>query len=147
MLGVRLSLPFSMSNFRLFQFTQVLIYAIALLGLNMLTGYKPSPAVTYPSMGSVIAHEFGPRNNLPAYIGVPSADGGATIHLPSMTRPTGREAPQCGRPAADCGSSRRCSTRRRPPNRSRAQSVLSIQRTRRIPVSVGPSRARRRGRC
>jgi hypothetical protein len=43
---------------------------------NMLTGYKPSPAVTYPSMGSVVAHEYGPRNNLPAYIGVPSADGG-----------------------------------------------------------------------
>jgi branched-chain amino acid transport system permease protein len=36
---VALSLPFFMSGFRLFQFTQVLIYAIALLGLNMLTGY------------------------------------------------------------------------------------------------------------
>jgi branched-chain amino acid transport system permease protein len=35
-----LSLPFFMSGFRLFQFTQVLIYAIALLGLNMLTGYN-----------------------------------------------------------------------------------------------------------
>ena len=34
------SLPFFMSGFRLFQFTQVLIYAIALLGLNMLTGYN-----------------------------------------------------------------------------------------------------------
>jgi branched-chain amino acid transport system permease protein len=33
-------LPFLMSNFRLFQFTQVYIYAIALLGLNMLTGYN-----------------------------------------------------------------------------------------------------------
>src|SRR2546428_3898732 len=29
-----------MSNFRLFQFTQVYIYAMALLGLNMLTGYN-----------------------------------------------------------------------------------------------------------
>lgn len=37
---VAISLPFTMSNFRLFQFTQVLIYAIALLGLNMLTGYN-----------------------------------------------------------------------------------------------------------
>jgi len=37
---VAVSLPFTMSNFRLFQFTQVLIYAIALLGLNMLTGYN-----------------------------------------------------------------------------------------------------------
>jgi len=33
-------LPFVMSNFRLFQFTQVYIYAIALLGLNILTGYN-----------------------------------------------------------------------------------------------------------
>jgi branched-chain amino acid transport system permease protein len=37
---VAISLPFAMSGFRLFQFTQVLIYAIALLGLNMLTGYN-----------------------------------------------------------------------------------------------------------
>ena len=37
---VAVSLPFAMSNFRLFQFTQVLIYAIALLGLNLLTGYN-----------------------------------------------------------------------------------------------------------
>jgi branched-chain amino acid transport system permease protein len=33
-------LPFVLSNFRLFQFTQVFIYAIALLGLNLLTGYN-----------------------------------------------------------------------------------------------------------
>jgi branched-chain amino acid transport system permease protein len=33
-------LPFTMSGFRVFQFTQVLIYAIALLGLNVLTGYN-----------------------------------------------------------------------------------------------------------
>ncbi len=40
---------------------------------NMLTGYKPSPALTYPSMGSVVSHEFGPRRDLPAYICVPGA--------------------------------------------------------------------------
>jgi branched-chain amino acid transport system permease protein len=34
------SLPFYMSGFRLFQFTQVCIYAIALMGLNLLTGYN-----------------------------------------------------------------------------------------------------------
>ena len=33
-------LPFTLSNFRLFQFSQVYIYAIALLGLNILTGYN-----------------------------------------------------------------------------------------------------------
>jgi len=39
---------------------------------NMFTGYRPSPALTFPSMGSVVAHEFGPRNNLPQYVCVPN---------------------------------------------------------------------------
>lgn len=39
---------------------------------NMLTGYKPSPALSYPSFGSVISHELGNRNNLPAYVLVPN---------------------------------------------------------------------------
>jgi branched-chain amino acid transport system permease protein len=34
------ALPFVLSNFRLFQCTQVFIYAIALLGLNILIGYN-----------------------------------------------------------------------------------------------------------
>ena len=38
---------------------------------NMFTGYKPSPALIYPSMGSVISHEYGPRNNLPPYVCIP----------------------------------------------------------------------------
>ncbi len=39
---------------------------------NMFTGYKPSPALIYPSFGSVISHEYGPRNNLPPYICIPN---------------------------------------------------------------------------
>ena len=39
-LVVALVLPFTLSNFRLFQFSQVYIYAMALLGLNILTGYN-----------------------------------------------------------------------------------------------------------
>lgn len=39
-LAVACALPFTMSGFRVFQFTQVLIYAIAILGLNMLTGFN-----------------------------------------------------------------------------------------------------------
>jgi len=39
-IGLAFSLPFYMSGFRLFQFTQVCIYAIALMGLNLLTGYN-----------------------------------------------------------------------------------------------------------
>lgn len=39
---------------------------------NMLTGYRPSPALQYPSFGSVINHELGSQNNLPAYVLVPN---------------------------------------------------------------------------
>jgi len=39
-LVIAAALPLFVSGFRLFQFTQVLIYAIALLGLNLLTGYN-----------------------------------------------------------------------------------------------------------
>jgi len=39
---------------------------------NMFTGYRPSPALTFPSFGSVVAHEFGVRNNLPPYVCIPS---------------------------------------------------------------------------
>ncbi len=39
---------------------------------NMFTGYRPSPAIQFPSFGSVVSHEFGPRNNLPPYVCVPS---------------------------------------------------------------------------
>jgi hypothetical protein len=39
---------------------------------NMFTGYRPSPALNFPSMGSVVTHEFGPRNNLPQYVCIPN---------------------------------------------------------------------------
>jgi len=39
---------------------------------NMFTGYRPSPAITFPSMGSVVSHELGVRNNLPPYVAIPS---------------------------------------------------------------------------
>lgn len=39
---------------------------------NMFTGYRPSPALQYPSFGSVISHEFGPRENLPPYVCIPN---------------------------------------------------------------------------
>lgn len=38
---------------------------------NMFTGYRPSPAVKYPSFGSVISHELGANGELPPYICVP----------------------------------------------------------------------------
>ena len=39
---------------------------------NMFTGYRPSPALQFPSMGSVVSHELGPRKNLPPYVCIPS---------------------------------------------------------------------------
>ena len=38
---------------------------------NMFTGYRPSPALQYPSFGSVISHEFGSKNSLPPYVCIP----------------------------------------------------------------------------
>ncbi len=39
---------------------------------NMFTGYRPSPALAFPSIGAVVSHEFGPRNNLPPYVCIPN---------------------------------------------------------------------------
>jgi hypothetical protein len=47
---------------------------------NMFTGYRPSPALTFPSFGSVVSHEYGPRADLPPYVSIPNlpaADAGA----------------------------------------------------------------------
>jgi hypothetical protein len=40
---------------------------------NMFTGWRPSPAIQYPSMGSVVSHELGIRKSLPPYVTVPSS--------------------------------------------------------------------------
>ena len=40
---------------------------------SMFTGYRPSPALVYPSMGSVVAHEHGPQKAMPPYVVVPTA--------------------------------------------------------------------------
>src|SRR5262249_48381567 len=39
---------------------------------SMFTGYRPTPALVYPSIGSVTAHELGPRRDMPPYICVPN---------------------------------------------------------------------------
>jgi uncharacterized protein (DUF1501 family) len=40
---------------------------------NMLTGYRPSPAINYPSQGAVVSYELGSRKDLPPYVCIPSA--------------------------------------------------------------------------
>jgi len=39
---------------------------------NMFTGYRPSPAIQYPSFGSIVSHELGSKNELPPYVCIPS---------------------------------------------------------------------------
>jgi len=39
---------------------------------NMFTGYRPSPAIQFPSFGSVVSHEYGPRKSLPPYVCIPN---------------------------------------------------------------------------
>jgi hypothetical protein len=39
---------------------------------NMFTGWRPSPALQYPSIGSIVSHELGGRNDLPPYVCVPT---------------------------------------------------------------------------
>jgi uncharacterized protein (DUF1501 family) len=39
---------------------------------NMFTGYRPSPAIQYPSFGSIVSHELGSKNELPPYVCIPT---------------------------------------------------------------------------
>jgi len=40
--------------------------------MTMLTGWRPSPAVLYPSMGSIVSHELGSLKDLPPFVSIPS---------------------------------------------------------------------------
>jgi hypothetical protein len=44
---------------------------------QMFTGYLPTPAIQHPSLGAVVSNQFGPRKNLPAYVGVPNVPAAA----------------------------------------------------------------------
>jgi hypothetical protein len=44
---------------------------------QMFTGYLPTPAIQHPSIGAIVSHEFGPKNDLPAYVGLPNVPMGA----------------------------------------------------------------------
>ena len=55
---------------------------------NMMTGVRPSPATVFPSIGSIVSHEFGPRKNLPPYVAIPSQSRiGGTGYLGSAYGP------------------------------------------------------------
>jgi len=73
---VAAGLPFVLSNFRLFQFTQVFIYAIALLGLNILTGYNGQISLghgAFYALGAYTAAIMIDRWSVPYALTIPAA--------------------------------------------------------------------------
>lgn len=69
-------LPFVTSNYRVFQFTLVLVYAIALLGLNILTGYNGQISLghgAFYAIGAYTAAIMMDRYGLPYWLTVPTA--------------------------------------------------------------------------
>jgi len=70
------ALPFVASNFRVFQFTMVLAYAIVLLGLNMLTGYNGQISLghgAFYAIGAYTAAILMDRFGVPYWLTIPVA--------------------------------------------------------------------------
>jgi branched-chain amino acid transport system permease protein len=73
---VALALPFAVSGYHLFQFSQVLIYAIALLGLNLLTGYNGQISLGHGAffgIGGYCAAIFIVKFGAPFWLAIPLA--------------------------------------------------------------------------
>ena len=69
-------LPFLVSNYRVFQFTLVLVYAIALLGLNMLTGYNGQISLghgAFYAIGAYVAAILMDKFGVPYWATIPAA--------------------------------------------------------------------------
>ena len=69
-------LPFVVSNYRVFQFTLVLVYAIALLGLNMLTGFNGQISLghgAFYAIGAYVAAILMDRFGVPYWLTLPIA--------------------------------------------------------------------------
>ncbi len=70
------ALPFVLSNYRTFQLTLVLVYAIALLGLNILTGYNGQISLghgAFYAIGAYVAAILMDRFGFPYWATVPLA--------------------------------------------------------------------------
>jgi branched-chain amino acid transport system permease protein len=75
-LVVACALPFVVSNYRVFQFTLALVYAIALLGLNMLTGYNGQISLghgAFYAIGAYTAAILMDKFGVPYWLTVPVA--------------------------------------------------------------------------
>ncbi len=70
------ALPFLVSNYRVFQLSMVLIYAIALLGLNILTGYNGQISLghgAFYAIGAYVTAVLMDHSNVPYWLCVPAA--------------------------------------------------------------------------
>jgi branched-chain amino acid transport system permease protein len=76
LLLVAIALPFLVSNYRTFQLTLMIAYAIALLGLNILTGYNGQISLghgAFFALGSYVAAIMMDRWDLPYWSTLPAA--------------------------------------------------------------------------
>jgi branched-chain amino acid transport system permease protein len=75
-LALACALPFFVTNYRTFQFTLVLIYAIALLGLNILTGYNGQISLghgAFYAVGAYAAAILMDKFAVPYWLTIPAA--------------------------------------------------------------------------
>jgi len=76
LLGVACALPFLVSNYRTFQLTLVMVYAIALLGLNILTGYSGQISLghgAFYALGAYCAAILMDKAGVPYWATLPAA--------------------------------------------------------------------------
>jgi branched-chain amino acid transport system permease protein len=76
LLVVACALPFVLSNYRTFQFTLVMVYAVALLGLNILTGYNGQISLghgAFYALGAYCAAILMDQGGAPYWVTVPAA--------------------------------------------------------------------------
>ena len=76
LIGVACALPFLVSSYRTFQLTLVLVYAIALLGLNMLTGYNGQISLghgAFYAIGAYTAAILMDKVGMPYWMTIPIA--------------------------------------------------------------------------
>jgi branched-chain amino acid transport system permease protein len=76
LLFVACALPFFISNYRTFQFSMVLIYAIALLGLNILTGFNGQISLghgAFYAIGAYVTAVLMDKFGVPYWVCVPLA--------------------------------------------------------------------------
>src|SRR6188768_3198188 len=75
-LAIACAVPFLVSEYRTFQFTLVLVYAIALLGLNILTGYNGQISLghgAFYAIGAYTAAILMDKGNVPYWLTIPLA--------------------------------------------------------------------------